>query len=154
MSVNKVILMGNIGADPEIRESQGGKFATMRLATTQKAYTRKDGLQVPERTEWHSLVANGSVVQVIEQYVRKGTKLYVEGELRSRTYTDRNGQERYVTEVYVRDLELCGGRPPQQDTQQYQSPYQPQAAPQSPAQGSMLFPPEQPKTAGEEDIPF
>ena len=131
MSVNKVILMGNIGADPEIRDSQGGKFATMRLATTQKAYTRKDGVQVPERTEWHSLIANGSVVQVIEQYVRKGTKLYVEGELRSRTYTDRNGQERYVTEVYVRDLELCGGKPQQaqqpQYPQQYQSPYQPQA---------------------------
>ena len=132
MSINKVILLGNIGADPDIRESQGGKFATMRLATTQKAYTRKDGVPVPERTDWHSLIANGSVVQVIEQYVRKGTKLYVEGELRSRTYTDRNNQERSVTEVYVRDLELCGGKPQQQPqqpqySQQYQSPYQPQA---------------------------
>lgn len=131
MSINKVILLGHVGADPEIRDSQGGKFATMRLATTQKGYTRKDGLQVPERTEWHSLIANGSVVQVIEQYVRKGTKLYVEGELRSRKYTDRNNIERTATEVYVRDLELCGGKAeqqPRQDSQQYQSPYQPQPA--------------------------
>lgn len=135
MSVNKVILLGNVGADPDIRDTQGGKFATLRLATTDKGYTRKDGTQVSERTEWHSLVVAGGLVQVVENYVRKGTKLYIEGELRSRKYTDRNGQERYVTEVYVRTLEMCGGQqhanpnPPfaaQEAYQQRQQPYYPQ----------------------------
>lgn len=116
MSVNKVILLGNVGADPEVRDSQSGKWATFRLATTDKGYTRKDGTQVPERTEWHSIIANGSVVQVIENYVRKGTKLYIEGELRSRKYTDRNNQERTATEVHVRDLQLVGARPESQQS--------------------------------------
>jgi len=110
MSVNKVILLGHVGSEPEIREGNGGKFATFRIATTDKGFTRRDGTQVPERTEWHNIVANGPVVQIIESYVRKGTKLYVEGKLRTRKYTDRNGQERTVTEIALETLELCGGK--------------------------------------------
>ena len=75
MSINRITLLGNVGADPEVRDTQGGKFATLRLATTTRGYVRKDGSQVPERTEWHSLVVNGGLVQVVESYVRKGTKL-------------------------------------------------------------------------------
>lgn len=111
MSVNKVILLGNVGSDPEIRESNGGKFATFRLATTDKGYTKRDGTQVPERTEWHSIVANGNIVGVIESYVRKGTKLYIEGKLRTRKYTARDNTERSVTEIYLDNLELLGGKP-------------------------------------------
>ena len=111
MSVNKVILLGNVGHDPEIRESNGGKFATFSLATTDKGYTKRDGTQVPERTEWHSIIANGSIVGVIESYVRKGTKLYIEGKLRTRKYTARDNTERTVTEIYLDQMELLGGKP-------------------------------------------
>ena len=111
MSVNKVILLGNVGNDPEIRENSGGKFANFRLATTDRAYTKKDGTQVPERTEWHSIIANGSIVGVIERYVRKGTKLYIEGKLRTRKYTARDNTERTVTEIYLDQMELLGGKP-------------------------------------------
>lgn len=108
MSVNKVILLGNVGHDPDIRESNGGKFATFSLATTDKGYTKRDGTQVPERTEWHSIIANGSIVGVIESYVRKGTKLYIEGKLRTRKYTARDNTERTVTEIYLDQMELLG----------------------------------------------
>ena len=118
MAVNKVILLGNVGSDPEIRESNGGKFATFRLATTDKGYTKRDGTQVPERTEWHSIVANSNIVGVIENYVRKGTKLYIEGKLRTRKYTARDNTERTVTEIYIDNMELLGGKheQPQQGT--------------------------------------
>lgn len=118
MAVNKVILLGNVGSDPEIRESNGGKFATFRLATTDKGYTKRDGTQVPERTEWHNIVANSNIVGVIENYVRKGTKLYIEGKLRARKYTARDNTERTVTEIYIDNLELLGGKPQEQNTNQ------------------------------------
>lgn len=113
MSINKVILIGNVGNDPEVRENAGGKFATFRLATTDKAFTKRDGTQIPERTEWHNIVANGRIVETIERYVTKGTKLYVEGKLRTRKYTDRNNVDRLTTEVYLDNLELLGGKPEQ-----------------------------------------
>lgn len=110
--------MGNVGSDPEIRESNGGKFATFRLATTDKGYTKRDGTQVPERTEWHNIVANSNIVGVIENYVRKGTKLYIEGKLRTRKYTARDNTERTVTEIYIDNLELLGGKPQEQNNNQ------------------------------------
>lgn len=118
MSVNRVFLLGNVGSDPEIRESNGGKFATFRLATTDNGYTKRDGTQVPERTEWHNIVANSNIVGVIENYVRKGTKLYIEGKLRTRKYTARDNTERTVTEIYIDNLELLGGKPQEQNTNQ------------------------------------
>ena len=119
MAVNKVILLGNVGSDPEIRESNGGKFATFRLATTDKGYTKRDGTQVLERTEWHNIVANSNIVGVIENYVRKGTKLYIEGKLRTRKYTARDNTERTVTEIYIDNMELLGGKPQEQNANQH-----------------------------------
>ena len=123
MAVNKVILLGNVGKDPQIRDGNGQKFATFSLATTDKSYTKRDGTVMPERTEWHSIVANGNIVQVIERYVKSGTKLYIEGKLRTRKYTARDNTERQVTEVYVDSMELLGGKPQEQNTnqQQYQN---------------------------------
>jgi single-strand DNA-binding protein len=111
MSINRVFLLGNVGNDPEVRESNGGKFATFRLATTDRAYTTKAGVQVPERTEWHSIIASGNIVTTIERYVRKGTKLYIEGKLRTRKYTARDNTERTVTEIYLDQMELLGSKP-------------------------------------------
>lgn len=110
MAVNKVILLGNVGKDPQIRDGNGQKFATFSLATTDKSYTKRDGTVMPELTEWHSIVANGNIVQVIERYVKAGTKLYIEGKLRTRKYTARDNTERQVTEVYVYSMELLGSK--------------------------------------------
>ena len=115
MAVNKVILLGNVGKDPQIRDGNGQPFATFTLATTDKGYTKRDGTQVAERTEWHNIVANGGIVQVIERYVKAGTRLYIEGKLRTRKYTARDNTERYVTEVYVDNMELLGGKPQEQN---------------------------------------
>lgn len=107
-------MIGNVGADPEVREANGGKFATMRLATTDKGYTRKtDGVQVPEQTQWHSLVVNGGLVQVVENYVRKGSKLFVSGKLKYREYQANDGSKRWATEIAVYELELLDPKQPQ-----------------------------------------
>lgn len=110
MSVNKVILLGNVGRDPEVRyPTQGQTVASFPLATSDRAYTTSSGTQVPERTEWHNLVMWGRNAEVAEKYIRKGTRLYVEGRLRTRNYEDRNKIKRYVTEIYVDSFEMLGG---------------------------------------------
>ena len=111
MSINRVFLIGNVGKQPEIRESNGSKFATFSLATTDKGYTSKDGRQVPDRTEWHNIVANGAIVSVIERHVTQGSKLYIEGKLRTRKYTDRNNVERQTTEIMLDYMEFVGAKP-------------------------------------------
>lgn len=136
MSVNKVILLGNVGKDPEVRDVSGTKVASFTLATTDRAYTKSDGTQVPERTEWHNIVVWRRNAEVCERYVRKGTKLYIEGSLHTRSWEDRNGAKHYVTEVVVDSLELLtpkqGGQQPQPAAQP--QAYQPQPQPQYQAQ--------------------
>lgn len=108
MSVNKVILLGNVGKDPDVRyPAQGQVVASFSLATTERGYTAANGTQVPERTEWHNIVMWGRNAEVAEKYVRKGTKLYIEGKLRTRSY-ERNQIKHYITEVYVDSFELLG----------------------------------------------
>ncbi|MFP6736126.1 MAG: single-stranded DNA-binding protein [Rhodospirillales bacterium] len=101
-SVNKVILIGNLGADPEVRLSQDGKkIANMRLATTESWKDRATG-ERRERTEWHRVVCfSDGLSGVIEQYVKKGSKIYVEGQLRTRKWQDQSGQDRYTTEIVL-----------------------------------------------------
>lgn len=135
MSVNKVILLGNVGKDPEVRYLDTGiAVATMSLATSDKAYTLQNGTQVPERTEWHNLVFWRGLAETVEKYVRKGDKLYVEGKIRTRTYDDQSGAKRYVTEIFVDNMEMltpkgasAAATAPQQPAAQVQS-QQPQAA--------------------------
>ena len=127
MSVNKVILLGNAGKDPEIRDVQGVKVAQFTLATTDRAYTKHDGTQVPERTEWHNVVAWRGIADVCERYVRKGSKIYIEGKLTTRSWDGRDGTKQYRTEVVIENLELCDK--PQQSQQGYQQGYQHQPAP-------------------------
>lgn len=107
MSLNRVQLLGNVGKDPEVRYLDSGVcVAQFSLATTTKGYTSKSGTQVPERTEWHNIVAWRGIAQVIEKYVRKGDKLYVEGELRYRTYEGQDGVNRHITEIYIESMEM------------------------------------------------
>jgi len=151
MSVNKVILLGNVGRDPDVRYvSQGHPVATFSLATTERAFTNSNGVQVPERTEWHNIVMWGRNAEVAEKYIRKGTQLYLEGRLRTRMWEDRNTIKHYVTEVHVDTFELLGR--PKSDTQQPAAPTsqaapqaeQSQAAPYQPAQQQQQVTPQSP----------
>ncbi|MEG1616401.1 MAG: single-stranded DNA-binding protein [Bacteroidales bacterium] len=112
MSVNKVILIGNVGKDPEVRYLDGGNVvASFPLATTERGYKTQSGVQVPERTEWHNIVVWRGLAEVVEKYVRKGTPLYIEGKIRTRAWDDQNGVKRYTTEIYVDNMELLGRKP-------------------------------------------
>ncbi len=134
MSVNKVILLGNVGRDPDVRyPAQGQIVATFTLATSDRAYTAAGGQQVPERTEWHRIVMWGKNAEIAERYIRRGTKLYIEGKLRTRTWEDRNTIKHTVTEIYADTFELLGGRPQAATTPQAAAPQQPQ--PQQPQAG-------------------
>lgn len=107
MSVNKVTLLGNTGKDPDFKTFEnGGCVAQFTLATTKRAFTTKDGQQIPERTEWHNIVLQNGLAKVAQQYVHKGDKLYIEGELRTRSYDDANGVKRYITEIVATDMEM------------------------------------------------
>ena len=114
-SVNKVILIGNLGRDPEVRTFQnGGKVVNLRLATSERWKDRNSGEQ-RERTEWHSVaIFNEPLGRIAEQYLRKGSNVYIEGQLETRKWQDQEGRDRYSTEVVVRpyrgELTLLGGR--------------------------------------------
>ena len=105
--VNKVQLLGNIGKDPEVRETKAGNIVNLTMATSEK-YTDKSG-QKQENTEWHNLVVFGKLADVVAKYVKKGDKLYVEGSITTRKWEDKEGNTRYTTEIKVRDLTMLGG---------------------------------------------
>ena len=108
--MNKIILKGFVGQDPKITDFQdGGKVAQFSLATTERGYTTKDGREIPEETQWHNIVVNRTgLAGIVEQYVKKGTPLLIVGKVKTRSYEDNAGQTRYITEVYVEELELLG----------------------------------------------
>ena len=111
MSVNKVILLGNVGKDPEVRYLDNGyAVANFTLATTKRGFTAANGTQIPERTEWHNIVCWRGLAKIVEQFVKKGSQLYIEGEIRTRNYDDANGIKRYMTEIFADNLELLGRR--------------------------------------------
>ena len=126
--INKVILIGNVGQDPEVRytgdANNGAKVATIRLATTERYRDRSGNLQ--EHTEWHSVVVWRNQADVVEKYVKKGTQLYIEGRLRTRSWDDQNGNKRYATEVMADTLQLLGRKPEGQNSNQggYGAPQQ------------------------------
>ena len=110
MSVNKVILIGNVGKDPEVRYTGPDQtVATFSLATTERGYTAANGTQVADKTEWHNIVMWGRHAQIAEKYIRKGSQLYIEGKLRTRVWEDRNQIKRNVTEIYVENFDFLGG---------------------------------------------
>lgn len=112
MSVNKVILLGNVGQDPRVKYfDTGSAVATFTMATTDRAYTLANGTQIPERTEWHNIVASGRLAEIVDKYVHKGDKLYVEGKLRTRSYSDQAGVTRYITEVFIDNMEMLSPKP-------------------------------------------
>lgn len=108
--MNKVILRGNVGADPKITNFQeGGKVAQFTLATTEKGFETRDGKKIPDVTDWHNIVVKRTgLAGICEQYVKKGTPLLIVGKIRTREYQDNQGFTRYITEIWVDELELLG----------------------------------------------
>lgn len=114
MSLNKVILIGNVGKDPDVRYfDSGAAVANFPLATSERGYTLANGTVVPERTEWHNIVVRKDLVPFVEKWVKKGSGVYVEGKIRTRSYDDSTGVKRYVTEIHADRVEFynTGSRP-------------------------------------------
>ncbi|MBK9177185.1 MAG: single-stranded DNA-binding protein [Flavobacteriales bacterium] len=134
--VNKVILIGNLGADPEVRHLQNGAaVANFRIATSE-TYKDKQTGEKREQTEWHSIVAWRALAEIVEKYLRKGSKVYVEGKLRTRQWQDKDGNTRYTTEIHADEmtmLDRAGSNAPGSQPGA-QSASAPQAAPVSVAQ--------------------
>ena len=145
MSVNKVILLGFVGKDPDVRRLDNGvAVASLTLATSDIAYTLQNGTCVPERTEWHNIVAWKGLAEIIEKYVKKGSKIYLEGKIRTRSYEDSNKVKKYVTEIYADNIELL-------DAKREERPIPPEY--QQPTQQSEQ-PPQQPTQNTNNDLPF
>lgn len=171
--INKVILIGNLGADPEVRYMpQGGAVANMTIATSE-SWTDKNTNEKKEQTEWHRVVIYQRLAEIAGEYLRKGSKVYIEGKLKTRKWTDKDGVERYTTEIVANELQMLDGRgegqqqgggmgggqqggyqqrAPQQPAQQggYQQPqqsgggYQQAPAQSAPQQGGYQKPAQQP----------
>lgn len=110
MSINKAILIGHVGKDPDIKTIEAGrKVANLTLATTEKGYTLQNGTQVPERTEWHNVVIWGNLAEVVEKYVRKGSQLYVEGKIQTRSW-EKDGIKHYRTEINAESIQMLGAK--------------------------------------------
>ena len=133
--MNKVMLIGNVGKDPVVRYLDNGVcVASVSLATTERGYTLQNGTQVPDRTEWHSLIFWRKQAETVEKFVHKGDKLYVEGKIQSRKYDDRQGVTHQVVEIMVDQMEMLTPRsstpatandaPQQTQTQQVVTPSQ------------------------------
>lgn len=127
--LNKAQVIGNLGNDPKVCIINSGqsKVASFSVATTDRGYTTQSGVQVPDKTEWHNVVCFGKLADVVERYLRKGAKVFIEGKMRTRSYDDRQGVKRSVMEIHVETLEMLDSKPQQvQQPQQQQTAYYPQ----------------------------
>lgn len=148
MSVNKAIILGNVGKEPIIRTTEGGSIASLSVATTEK-YNDRSG-QRQEQTEWHDVVCFGKLAEVARDYIRTGAQVYVEGKIHKRSWEDKDGQKHYVTEIHVGApgtyLQILGGK--KEDDRQSQQRRQAARKAQRPAYESEDL---EPKT---DDLPF
>ena len=163
--INKVILVGNVGLDPEVRTTESGvKVARVRLATTERLYDRQTN-ETKELTEWHTITLWRGLADVVDRFVRKGSQLYIEGRLRTREWVDKDNIKRYTTEILADDMKLLGrrsdnmqgGGQQQPSGQSYsggQQPYGGSSSAQQPAQQSSR--PQPIPAAGDDpdDLPF
>ncbi len=123
MSLNKVMLIGNAGKDPDVRHLESGAVtASFTLATTER-YKDKSG-DLKEQTEWHNIVCWRTLAEIAEKYVRKGTQLFIEGKIRTRSYSDKDGNTKYITEIVADSLQLLGKKSDNQSSPQQSYPQQ------------------------------
>jgi single-strand DNA-binding protein len=135
--VNKVILLGNVGKDPEIKYFDNDvAVAHFSLATTERGFKTRDGQEIPERTEWHNIVAWRGLAKLAENYIKKGSQLYVEGKIRTRSYDDSNGIKRYITEIVADVINFVGRKPASDDTPVASNQMSSSANPASPTQNN------------------
>ena len=118
MSINKVILLGNLGHDVSFREFENGQVAQFSVATTEKGYKTKDGRDIPEQTEWHNVILMNGLAKIAKDYLKKGDKVYIEGKIRTRKYTNKQGEEKQITEIIGTSMELL--TPKKEQAPQYE----------------------------------
>ncbi|MDP6778672.1 MAG: single-stranded DNA-binding protein [Candidatus Latescibacteria bacterium] len=160
--VNKVILIGNVGADPELRYTPSGTAVTNFNMATNESWTDNSGDR-QEKTEWHRIVVWGRLAEICNQYLRKGSKVYIEGRLQTRSWEGQDGQKRYTTEVVARDMQMLdsrddmaaagmegAGAPPQRP----EAPSGPPAAGQGPPGGGGTPGDPPPPPSVDDDLPF
>lgn len=151
MAVNKVILVGNVGKDPEIRHLDTGVAVANFPLATSETYTAKNGERVTT-TEWHNIVLWRGLAEVAEKYVTKGRQLYIEGRIRTRNYDDKDGNKRYITEIYGDTMQMLG---PKGDDKSGAGQFnQNQNNAESTPQTSAANEPETDDSGGDEDLPF
>ncbi len=152
--INRVILVGNVGADPEVRTLESGtKMARIRLATTERVFNRESN-ESKEYTEWHTLIVWRGLADVVDKYIRKGSQLYIEGSLRTREWLDKENVKHYTTEINVSELKMLGRRADNMQQSSSPSESQPQAQP-IPAYAATPAPQATPQQAAptiEEDV--
>ena len=157
MSVNKVILVGNVGKDPETRYLEGGTAVSKFPMATSETYRNKAGERI-SNTEWHNIVLWRGLAEVAEKYVKKGTQLYIEGRIKTRSYTDKEGNTKYITEITGDNMQMLGKRSDDQGTSNNTGNYQSQSAQQgnnSPSdKGSDPFPDSNEGAGETDDLPF
>lgn len=146
-SVNKVILIGNLGKDPEVRHLENGAVVANFTLATSESYTDKNGNRV-ENTDWHDIVVWRGLAEVVEKYVRKGHKVYIEGKLKKRSWQDKEGNTRYTTEVVAEELTMLNRL--DQNESQRSAPYSNQGTPQQPSQIDNIIN----KDGEDDDLPF
>jgi single-strand DNA-binding protein len=133
-SVNKVILVGNLGRDPEVRYLPSGEpVANVALATSSK-YKDKTG-QLVEETEWHRVTFFGKLAEIVAEYLKKGRSIYIEGRLKTRKYTDKDGVEKYATDIIANEMQMLGSREGGDDTPRAPRPAPERSAPAKPSSG-------------------
>lgn len=116
--MNKVMLIGNVGKEPEVRYvDQGVAVARISLATTERGYVLQNGTQVPDRTDWHNVILWRKLAEVVEKYVHKGDKLYIEGRIRYTTYNDKHGVRHDMTEIWAENMEMLSPKQRQMSTE-------------------------------------
>lgn len=119
MAINKVILLGRVGKDPEVQQFDGGNKASFSVATTERGFTTRDGKEIPEKTEWHNIVCWKGLSTIVERFVKKGDLIYLEGKITTRSWDSDNGKK-YITEIVADNIELLGGKSETKETQSYE----------------------------------
>lgn len=150
-SINQATIIGFIGDEPKVNTTQAGrKVASFAVATTEKGYTAQNGTTYPDRTEWHNVVLWGKLAEVAEKYLHKGSSVYVQGKMRTRSYDDKNGVKRYITEIdadvmQMLDRKTDNSNQGYQQATSVQQPQQAYAVPNNPSSN---------KKEADDDLPF
>ncbi len=149
--VNKAIIVGTLGKDPDVKYTAGGSAVVNVSVATNESWRDKSTGENVEKTEWHRIVIFGKLAEIAAQYLKKGSQVYFEGKIQTRKWQDQSGQDRYSTEIVANEMQMLGGR---QDASGGTAPFKPQQRPQAqtPAQSSQFDAP--PADDGFDDIPF